>query len=948
MPRSFAFSDENRITQNISAQTGVSSVSEIEQLSDGSLVVAGSITNYGGVSGRNNLIKVTQDGVISETFTQNSSDGSKFSNQNIYAIEKQADESLLVGGSFNYTGGAYRSGLIKLNADGSLDPTYTDNATGQNKQLGQINSISPQSDGSALIGGNFTGYEGRWGRFLKMDSNGLMNDDFNFVSNYPFLNTSSVANVAATANSDLATLPAGSNFNNLSIGAEISHSAFNSGTFIIDIYTNTSGLKTIKLSSKAKQTATATLTKTGIYKCITKVASNTNDPDFIFDSYRCANVKVKTVSGSEEILILADFEYFNFNLKTKIFCPGFPNGATINGNAGTKYNVIVDNVKYIRIEATSLATSTTSGLYEDGLIFREVTIKFSALNASYVQVTGVFFQPSGITVGDTLYELGAPTLFTNGFARVLDTFTSGISFNQVQNIILDRNVIGGTVGTNYVVNVTIDKLQNYRTKESLFSNAKIDIGAISTSTPESVISFNTFPGNTPKHFLSTGDYVNISNVYNSGGTSLNGLKQVNVDFNIVSGTAGNPTTITCSTITGFDSSSQNPIIISGTGVPGLDGSHNATFVSGTTFTVPVSVATPFTGGSFKNLKAFKIPTPSLPTGVTSSSPFIEIKGAGFSSDFNAITPSGLIKNALDYRIYKTITNIQTTHISGVGDSSPTVNGFLITTSDAHRFSAGTIIYISSTNTSPNINGYMIVKTIPSATQFTLQFHPFNTFTISSTTGTCTAPLDMVFDFGSKFLGDVTKIITQPDGKILICGSFTNYVNSGRSFLVRLNSDGTLDDSFMNNLPYFLGTVIYGMDVFSNGDIILGGTFTVRDTSHSNLVKLSSSGVLDTSFYPSGFPASNINNISCQESGKVLISGGFTNFNGVSGRNGIIRLNVDGSLDTTFCTKLIDGKDATMNVQDFGNNGIYFYGNSLTYKPITKIVEPNLDNDFNII
>src|SRR5438132_7451114 len=46
-------------------------------------------------------------------------------------------------------------------------------------------------------------------------------------------------------------------------------------------------------------------------------------------------------------------------------------------------------------------------------------------------------------------------------------------------------------------------------------------------------------------------------------------------------------------------------------------------------------------------------------------------------------------------------------------------------------------------------------------------------------------------------GDVFAVLVQSDGKIVICGDFTTVNGAGRSRIARLNSDGTLDSSFLS-------------------------------------------------------------------------------------------------------------------------------------------------------
>ncbi len=144
-------------------------------------------------------------------------------------------------------------------------------------------------------------------------------------------------------------------------------------------------------------------------------------------------------------------------------------------------------------------------------------------------------------------------------------------------------------------------------------------------------------------------------------------------------------------------------------------------------------------------------------------------------------------------------------------------------------------------------------------------------------------------------GAVYRIKPLPDGKVLVVGSFTmvNGVNRGR--IARLNSDGSVDTSF--NPPGGANNNVYDIDVLPDGKIVIGGEFTgVNFTNRSYVARLDADGTLDTSFNAS--TNSPVLAVKVESSGKVLIGGSFTVANGTS-HSGYARLNADGSTDQTF-------------------------------------------------
>ena len=62
---------------------------------------------------------------------------------------------------------------------------------------------------------------------------------------------------------------------------------------------------------------------------------------------------------------------------------------------------------------------------------------------------------------------------------------------------------------------------------------------------------------------------------------------------------------------------------------------------------------------------------------------------------------------------------------------------------------------------------------------------------------------------------------QSDGKVIIGGAFTGVTGSGRNFVARLNSDGSLDATFNPNANNQVRAIL----VQSDGKILIGGQFT---------------------------------------------------------------------------------------------------------------------------
>ncbi|MEP7148733.1 MAG: FG-GAP-like repeat-containing protein, partial [Acidobacteriota bacterium] len=195
-------------------------------------------------------------------------------------------------------------------------------------------------------------------------------------------------------------------------------------------------------------------------------------------------------------------------------------------------------------------------------------------------------------------------------------------------------------------------------------------------------------------------------------------------------------------------------------------------------------------------------------------------------------------------------------------------------------------------------------------------------------------LDAGFDARIGFNGIGARLRVQPDAKILASGQFRNAYASDRFDIVRFNADGSLDVGFIPST--FIGieasTILTGLDVQADGKILRAGTsstgsggtadrlqadgsfdFNIQNPNRprdirvlpngqilystvNSLKRLNSNLTVDATFATT--ISGDVYRIALQSDGKILIGGSFTQVNGAN-RNGIARLNFDGTLDTTF-------------------------------------------------
>jgi uncharacterized delta-60 repeat protein len=168
--------------------------------------------------------------------------------------------------------------------------------------------------------------------------------------------------------------------------------------------------------------------------------------------------------------------------------------------------------------------------------------------------------------------------------------------------------------------------------------------------------------------------------------------------------------------------------------------------------------------------------------------------------------------------------------------------------------------------------------------------------------------------GTGANGAINVVLVQADGKILLAGAFTSFNGTSVNRLARLNSNGTLDTSFVSSIGTGASGSILSMAIQPSDDkIVLGGDFvTFNGTTVNRLVRLNSSGTRDTSFTTAIGTAANssVSSIAIQPNLRIVLGGLFTSFNG-SSVNRLIRLNSNGTLDSAFISNIGDGPNSSI-------------------------------------
>jgi uncharacterized delta-60 repeat protein len=149
---------------------------------------------------------------------------------------------------------------------------------------------------------------------------------------------------------------------------------------------------------------------------------------------------------------------------------------------------------------------------------------------------------------------------------------------------------------------------------------------------------------------------------------------------------------------------------------------------------------------------------------------------------------------------------------------------------------------------------------------------------------------------------VTSIVTVPNGSMYVGGLFQNFDHIEHHHVVRLNVDGSIDNTFSSGLD--INAAVLSMcnqldpvTGVPNGQIVVVGTFNnVDKDTTAKIARLNNDGTLDTTFHP--IINTRVLTVVPQPDGKLIIGGSFTAVNNIPVQN-IARLNKDGSLDTSF-------------------------------------------------
>jgi uncharacterized delta-60 repeat protein len=130
-------------------------ISNVEIQSDGKIIVGGIFTSYNGTTGLQGICRLNYDGTLDTTFQTSFTGGTPYT---CYRPKYLQTGQILT--TFSYFSGGTIYKFIRLNGDGSIDPTFN-TGTYDNFNFSTENATAVQEDGTIYFGGTFQTYNGR-------------------------------------------------------------------------------------------------------------------------------------------------------------------------------------------------------------------------------------------------------------------------------------------------------------------------------------------------------------------------------------------------------------------------------------------------------------------------------------------------------------------------------------------------------------------------------------------------------------------------------------------------------------------------------------------------------------------------------------------------------------------------------------------------------------------
>ena len=166
-----------------------------------------------------------------------------------------------------------------------------------------------------------------------------------------------------------------------------------------------------------------------------------------------------------------------------------------------------------------------------------------------------------------------------------------------------------------------------------------------------------------------------------------------------------------------------------------------------------------------------------------------------------------------------------------------------------------------------------------------------------------------------------------DYKVIVCGCFSRYNYKPAYSIARLDMNGRYDRTFYTRRG--VAGFVHSAAVQEDGKLVIAGTFSRFDgVTRRNIARVLGNGRNDPSFDPGAGTDDEIKTVELFADGKIFIGGLFDRVNNKP-RKGVARLNVDGSLDSSFNLDAKHGVDSwEVYSSSIGEDGRILVGGKL--------------------
>ena len=835
--------------------------------SDGKIILGGAFSQYG-VS-NNRITRTDMSGSLTAGLGTDFNTGVGF-NGSVYMFVTQSDGKILACGGFNTYSGSSQRSITRLNIDGTRDTTFNI-GTGFN---GTVYSLNVQPDGKIIAVGNFSTYSGSSSNCItRINTNGTHDTSFNPGTGFATTNVvyhSELQPDGKIIAGGPFTLYSGSAQNYITrINTDGTRdTSFNIGTgFNAQVYS-------LRLQSDGKILVGGDFTTySGSTQFrITRLNSDgTRDTSFnIGSGLNGAAVSFLIQPADQKIVTLTNSDIYS--------------GSTING------------IMRLNVDGTRDATfsSPSSNISPQPLAPNSTAIDS---NGS-IYVGSSFTTYSGTTV-NRIVKLNPSGAIDNSFVLGTTSSAAGVNSNVRALFISSSNIYFGGDFTAYRPTNRIIRLNTNGTLDSTFAigegfNGDVsDLAVLPDDKIVAVGNFTTYSGSS----TNTTRIIRLNANGTQDASFVTGTGLNSQTYNI--GVRADGKYIVLGAFTQYSGSSGRNYIV---GI-NTDGTRDTTFNTGTGFN---SVSIGNKAGKVLPLpdgKAYiTIPLVTLYSGSTSGN-ILRVNSSGtLDTTFNSVASNAFNSTGLGFSVtavanpgaYNLI--LSGSDIIAVGQfqtykSPVTQRGVMIDSTGAisSSFNMGATGFNSTIRTwATQSDG----KILAGGDFTSYSGSPISRIIRINTDGT----RDTTFNPGAGFNVGVTDIRVQSDGKIIAVGAFTQYSGSSSPSIVRINTNGTRDTTFN------AGTGNYDLrhcKIQSDGKIVIVGNFTSYSGSAQNYItRINTDGTLDTTFNIGTGLNQVPEAVILQSDGKILTTGLFTSYSG-SAQNRITRINTDGTRDTTF-------------------------------------------------